>query len=315
MKKFDTLVVGELNVDLILNKIESFPEIGKEKLADEMTLTLGSSAAIFASNLSSLGAKTAFLGKIGKDSFGDLVISSLKEKGVDTDFIGVDESAKTGATIILNFDEDRAMVTHAGAMENLTVGEITDEQLNTAKHMHVSSIFLQPGLKKNITDLFKRAKRLGLTTSLDPQWDPAEKWNLELDKLLPYVDVFLPNEQEIIHLTNEINYEKAVQKILEYANVIVVKRGNKGSVVYHKNLLSNITAFLNTNVVDAIGAGDSFDAGFIFKYVNGELLENCQRFGNITGAVNTTAAGGTTAFKNYETVLKIAKSQFGIDEV
>ena len=315
MNKFDTLVVGELNVDLILNKIESFPEIGKEKLAGEMTLTLGSSAAIFAGNLSSLGAKTAFLGKIGKDSFGDLVVNSLKERGVSTDFIGIDESAKTGATIILNFDEDRAMVTHAGAMENLTVGEITDEQLATAKHMHVSSIFLQPKLKRNINDLFKRAKKIGLTTSLDPQWDPAEKWDLELDKLLPYVDVFLPNEEEIIHLTNEVNFETAVNKIWEFANIIVVKRGNKGSVVYHKNYKSSIPAFLNKNVVDAIGAGDSFDAGFIFKYVNGESLESCQRFGNITGAVNTTAAGGTTAFKNFETVVNIAKNKFGIEEI
>jgi sugar/nucleoside kinase (ribokinase family) len=181
--------------------------------------------------------------------------------------------------------------------------------------MHVSSIFLQPGLKKNITDLFMRAKKLGLTTSLDPQWDPAEKWDLELDKLLPYVDVFLPNELEIRNLTNESDFETAVNNISEFANVIVVKRGNKGSVVYHKNFKSTIPAFLNENVVDAIGAGDSFDAGFIFKYVSGESLENCQRFGNITGAVNTTAAGGTTAFKNYETVVNIAKTQFGINEV
>ncbi len=311
-KKFDVLVVGELNVDLILNKIDSFPEMGKEKLADEMSLTLGSSSAIFASNLSSLGGKVAFSGKIGKDSFGDLVLSSLQEKNVNIDFIITDENSKTGATIVLNYDEDRAMVTHPGAMEKLTVDEISKEQLATAKHLHVSSIFLQPKIKEKVLDLLIKAKKAGMTTSLDPQWDPKEKWDLDLRQLLPFIDVFLPNETEILHLTNQTKVEAALKMLSAYANLIVVKEGSKGSSLLRNGNISFQKSFLNSTVVDAIGAGDSFDAGFILKYTQGESPLECQRFGNLCGAINTTAVGGTSAFRSYDDVMKIAGEKFGV---
>ncbi len=311
-KKFDVLVVGELNVDLILNKIDSFPEMGKEKLAGEMTLTLGSSSAIFASNISSLGAKVSFVGKIGQDSFGDLVLDSLKKKNVNTDFIISDKKSKTGATIVLNYDEDRAMVTHPGAMEELTINDISSEYLSAAKHLHISSIFLQPKIKENILDLLVKAKKAGLTTSLDPQWDPNEKWDIDLRKLLPFIDVFLPNETEVTHLTKEPDVEKALKLLAPFANLIVVKMGSKGSALLRNGNISLQPAFLNEEVADAIGAGDSFDAGFISKFVKGESAIECQRFGNLCGALNTTAAGGTGAFSDYEKMKKIALEKFGM---
>ncbi len=311
-KKFEVLVVGELNVDLILNKIDSFPEMGKEKLADEMTLTLGSSSAIFASNLSSLGVKVGFIGKIGKDSFGDLVLKSLKEKDVNTDFIISDNNLKTGATIVLNYDEDRAMVTHPGAMEELTIDDISSEQIKSAKHLHISSIFLQPKIKDSIIDLLVKAKKAGLTTSLDPQWDPNEKWDIDLRKLLPFIDVFLPNETEIAHLTNEPDTEKSLKMLAPFANLIVVKMGSKGSALLRNGNISIQPAYLNENVVDAIGAGDSFDAGFISKFVHGESPIECQRFGNLCGAINTTAAGGTGAFSDYGKMKESSLKNFGV---
>ncbi|MCB0729530.1 MAG: carbohydrate kinase family protein [Ignavibacteriae bacterium] len=313
-KDFDVIVIGELNVDLILNQIDSFPEIGKEKLADKMDLVLGSSSAIFASNLSSLGAKVSFIGKIGNDIFGNLVLDSLKNKNVNTDLIIIDDELKTGATVVLNFDQDRAMVTHSGAMEHLSIEDIKIEKLKRAKHIHVSSIFLQPELKDNLFVLFKSAKENGLTTSLDPQWDPAEKWDLDLEQLLPYVDVFLPNEVEITKLTQTNKVDESINKIKNFANSIIVKEGNKGSVSYSKNIKLEVAAYLNDNVIDAIGAGDSFDAGFIFKYVSGESIENCQKFGNLTGAINTTSAGGTSAFKNYTQIVELGKNKFGFEE-
>lgn len=231
-KKYDVIVIGELNVDLILNQIDSLPEVGKEILASQMDLVLGSSSAIFASNLSSLGAKVSFLGKIGADSFGDLVIDSLENKGVNTDLIIRDKELKTGATVVLNYGDDRANITYPGAMEYLSIDDITIEKIQEGKHVHISSIFLQPKLKKNIYEIFRFVKRKGLTTSLDVQWDPAEEWDLDLQKLLPYVDVFLPNEQELLNLTKEKELQKAINKIANYGNVIVIKRGSKGSICY-----------------------------------------------------------------------------------
>jgi len=309
-KNFDVIVIGELNVDLIINKINSFPELGKEKLANEMTLTLGSSTAIFASNLSVLGTSVGFIGKIGKDSFGELVIESLNNKKVITDLIIIDNTVKTGATIVLNFNEDRAMITHPGAMERLTINDIKTDDLKRSRHLHFSSFFLQPGINNDTAKLFEMAKELGLTTSLDPQWDPAERWDMDLKNLLPYVDVFLPNITELLNLTRENKVEDAINNIRNYANTVVVKNGNKGSIVFNKDESISREAFLNTNVVDAIGAGDSFNAGFINKYINGSTLEDCQIFGNLIGAVSTTAAGGTGAFNSYDNVKKVSAEKF-----
>ena len=315
MKKnnLDVLAIGELNVDLILNGIDGFAEIGKEKLASNMSLTLGSSTAIFAANLSSLGSKVGFLGKIGKDSFGELVINSLMERGIDTSMVIVEEGIATGATIILNYDEDRAMVTHPGAMDFLTIQDISDEHLMQAKHIHFSSIFLQPGIRNDIHKLFARAKKLGLTTSLDTQWDPAEKWDFDYKSILPNVDVFLPNETELLHLTGTSKINDAFEKLRPYAQNIVVKRGTKGSILHQKNgEILELPAYLNRSVVDAIGAGDSFNAGFIFKFVKGAALQECQDFGNLTGALNTTSAGGTGAFRSKSQIREVAIEKFNI---
>lgn len=311
MKDFDVIVVGELNVDLILNQIDSFPEIGKEILSHQMTLTLGSSSAIFASNLSSLGAKVAFIGKIGTDPFGAVVLQSLQAKGVDTSLILQDATLNTGATVVLNFAEDRAMVTHPGAMNDLRLADISTEQLARARHLHLSSYFLQPGLQPDIANLFALAKTLGLTTSFDTQWDPLESWNIDLRQTLPHVDVFLPNEKELFKLTHKDTLAEAIATLPENTNTVLVKMGNKGSVSWSKGQLLHMAPFLNEEVVDAIGAGDSFNAGFIYKYIQGAPVEECQRFGNLTGAVSTTEAGGTTAFTDYNKIKKIAQEKFG----
>jgi sugar/nucleoside kinase (ribokinase family) len=312
-KKFDILVVGELNVDLILNDIAGFPAMGKEILADEMALTLGSSSAIFASNISTLGASVAFLGKVGQDQFGDLVLDSLKRKNVNTQYIKRSTTAQTGATIVLNYSEDRAMVTHPGAMNELNMNDIPDSQLCTADHLHVSSIFLQPGLLPDIVNLFAKAKVCGMTTSLDMQWDPEEKWNVDFDKLLPFVDIFLPNEKEIMAITQTDNIDKAVAKLLPFAKNIIVKMGSKGSRAYYGNTSIEAEPFLNTNVVDAIGAGDSFNSGFISQYIKKSNLSDCLNYGNIMGAINTTAAGGTGAFTSLVEVKNTAKTNFNFD--
>ena len=309
----DVLVVGELNVDIILNHIDGFPEVGKEILAKQMTVTLGSSSAIFASNLSSLGAKVAFLGKIGNDQFADLIETSLKKKGVETDFIIRSKEYQTGSTIVMNYDMDRANVTYPGAMDHLSAKEVRDDILTEAKHLHVSSIFMQPALKGGLKDLFKRAKEFGLTTSMDPQWDPSEQWNIDLEALLPYVDVFMPNRTELLHLTRTKSVKDGINALKAFANVIVVKDGTNGAALFRNGNIERQPAFLNSEAIDAIGAGDSFDAGFIFKYIQNLPLDECLKFGNLTGAINTTEAGGTTAFESIEKIKEIAQKRFTYD--
>ena len=310
-KEFDVIVVGELNVDLILNDLDRFPEVGKEILARQMTLTLGSSAAIFASNISSLGARVAFIGKIGKDKFGEVVLESLQNNNVDVSMIKMDENCGTGATIVLNVEEDRANTTYPGAMELLTINDISQEDLGRAKHLHFSSFFLQPGMREGVGKLFRTAQELGLTTSFDMQWDPEEEWDLDIADILPHVNVFLPNENELMHLSGKNDLIEAINFIKKYSDVLAIKKGNQGSMVSYRDEIMNLPAYLNKNVVDAIGAGDSFNAGFIFKYILGNSIPDCQQYGNLTGAVSTTAAGGTTAFQNYENFRQKARDVFG----
>jgi sugar/nucleoside kinase (ribokinase family) len=309
-KKFDVLVVGELNVDLILNGMEKFPEVGKEVLAQKMLLTLGSSSAIFASNLSVLGTRVAFCGCIGRDRFADKILADLTDKNVDCSFIIRSETADTGITVALSVQEDRAMITYPGAMNELKASFITDDMLLSARHLHVSSIFLQPALKPGLLALFSRARALGLSTSLDPQWDPAESWDCALKELLPFVSVFLPNIEELKNLTGQPSIEKALSSIKNIAEQVVVKNGNAGAMLWNHQEFLNQSSFLNQEVVDAIGAGDSFNAGYIHQFVRGEVPAVCLEFGALCGAINTTASGGTTAFADHETVEQIALTKF-----
>lgn len=308
--KIDVIVIGELNVDIILNEIESFPAIGKEIIAHLMSVTLGSSSAIFASNLSSFGTAVGFIGKVGDDNFAHVVLESLKRKKVDTSHIMKTTLLSTGATIVLNYDQDRANVTYPGAMNDLCLKDIDFGFLAKARHMHFSSCFLQPGIRKDLITLFRKSKELGLTTSLDPQWDPEEKWDLPLEELLPFVDVFLPNRQEFQFLTRSSSIEEGIWNLKKTAHTIVIKNGIEGSVAWHNNDILIQPAFANEKVVDCIGAGDSFNAGFIHDFIQKKPLEKCLESGSLAGAINTTRAGGTGAFENPEMIREIARGIF-----
>lgn len=309
----DVLVIGELNVDILLNKVRGFPVIGQEILADEMTFTLGSSSAIFAANLASLGVATSFCGMVGTDVFGKYIIAELNKKNVDTQLISEVSKYQTGVTIILNYAQDRANVTHCGAMEHFQISDIPTDKLSQYKHLHLSSYFLQKGLQKDIVHLFKTARAKGLTTSLDIQWDPANDWQFPYKACLPYVDFFMPNETELLALTDTVELSDAFNVLDACSNTIVVKRGDKGALAYNKGAYTEAVPYLHTQFVDAIGAGDSFNAGFIISFLQGKSLHECLMFGNLTGAINTTAPGGTGAFTDRSSFATTARTIFNIE--
>jgi sugar/nucleoside kinase (ribokinase family) len=308
--KFEALVIGELNVDIILNDIEGFPTVGKEIICADMNLVLGSSSAIFASNLSSIGTRVGYIGKLGKDNFSRVVLEGLESAGVDTSGVIRSASLNTGATIVMNYGEDRAMLTYPGAMNSLCFEDINLDVLKNAKHLHFSSFFLQPGIQKEIARIFQIAKESGLTTSMDPQWDPSEKWDMPLDSILPWVDVFMPNKQELLNLTSKNSIPEAIQKIKNYSHALIIKDGSQGAWLWNGKEILFQKSFLNTHPVDCIGAGDSFNAGFIHKFVNGKEVEKCMEFGAIMGALSTTEAGGTKAFENPATIRERVLKKF-----
>ncbi|MDZ7718298.1 MAG: carbohydrate kinase family protein [Balneolaceae bacterium] len=306
-RKIDVLVVGDLNVDLILNKINKPPQIGEEQMAREMDLTMGGSTAIFACNIAKLGSKVEFISKLGDDSFGKFLLNKLRLNHVGIDSIIVDNSLRTGATIILFIDDDRMMVTYPGSMEHLSVDEISNDILRSSKHIHTSAIFFQPLLKKELSQLFERAKNLGVSTSMDTQWDPNELWDVDLENILPNLDFFLPNEEEFIQLTNQADLESALNSVAHHDTCFVIKRGEKGVLMFNNGNRTELKSLPVPNIVDTIGAGDSFNAGFIQAHLKGLELGKCLEFGNKTAAVSTTAPGGISAIKSYNQVLETAK--------
>jgi len=314
MKKYDIAAIGELNVDVILNGIESEPEIGKEKFAQDMTLTLGSSTAIFAANAASLGSKVCFVGMIGRDSFGSLVKTSLEARGVDTSYL-VESDTPTGASICMSYGEDRAVLTYQGSMDIMGFDDMDLSVFDQAKHIHLSSIFMQSGVLRDIDKILNLAAEKGVTVSLDTQWDPIEKWAFDYKRLLPKITVFMPNEKELQNLTGKPDLESAINEVTPYLGcAMMLKCGSDGSILIKKDgERVHLPAFLNKEVVDAIGAGDSCNSGFVSAFVKGFPLEECQRIGNLTGAVNTTAAGGTGAFASLDAVRKVCSERFGQD--
>lgn len=313
-KEFDLMVVGELNVDLIMDRLKNLPELGKEQRAEEMELVMGSSSAIFACNCSSLGLNVAFSGMVGTDMFGKFVMESLSASGVNTDAVIADSRYKTGATVIYNYGNDRMMVTHPGAMEHLTVEDIPDTLFDRSRHLHTSSIFFQPGIRKDLVKLFRRAKSHGLSTSMDAQWDPDEKWDLDLRSILPHLDFFLPNDQELMHLTRSDSVEEALDKLKPHSTVIVVKMGVRGSVMQVDGERTWLPPYHVPDFSDAIGAGDSYNAGFIRSWLHRKPLEECMKLGNMTAAVSTTAYGGTAAIRSLEQVIQKAENYQLMDQ-
>ncbi|MFA5970752.1 MAG: carbohydrate kinase family protein [Lentimicrobiaceae bacterium] len=297
MKKLDVVVIGELNVDLILTGLPSIPEMGQCKLSKDMHFTLGSASAIFASNIARLGLNVGFVGKIGGDFLGDFILQSLNNRNVDTSQIIKDNNAKTGISVSLSSPDNYAMASYAGVRESFRLSDIDFDYVSKAKHLHMSSYYLQTGMQEGCSELFRRAKEMGLTTSLDPDSDPYDRWDTSIFEILKHVDIFLPNEKEAFNISKCNNIESALDLLNLAVNTIVIKTGKHGAWAKNHQKTIHLDGF-KIDVVDTTGAGDSFNSGFIYKYLKGSDIADCTLWGNACAAISTTQLGGTTVFPN-----------------
>lgn len=293
-KKFDLVVVGEINPDLVLS-CKLLPEFGQiEKYIDDCNLSIGSSSVIFACGVARLGLKVAFIGKVGDDYFGHYILNAMQDYGMDVSGVVITSKIKTGLSVILNNESDRAILTFLGTISELRFEEINTEIIKNARHLHLGSYFMLDKLRPDIYKLFKIAKQTGLSTSLDTNFDPLQKWGKGLKKTLKNTDMFFPNERELKSIvgTNELDY--AIQELSSEVSYLAVKLGPKGAVATF-NGEKEFAPALNLKVVDTIGAGDSFDAGFVFGYLNGWNLNKCLRAACICGSLSTRSIGGTNS--------------------
>jgi len=293
-RDFDLLVVGDLNADLILcGDVE--PTFGQvEKLIDDATLTLGGSTAIFACGAARLGLRVALVGKVGDDEFGRFIVREMNTRGVNTEGVATDPQVKTGLTVILSHGNDRAMLTYSGSISALRFAEIDRALIARARHLHVASYFLLDALRPDIPALFDLARVSGLTVSLDTNYDPTEKWNSGLADALRRADVFLPNETELHAIAGIADTEAALEWLASGGAMVAVKCGARGAMARRGSERASAQALV-VDVVDTTGAGDTFDAGFIFGYLAGWELARALRLGCVCASLSTRAAGGTAA--------------------
>ena len=295
--QFDLSVVGELNLDLVLYGLPERLELDREHLATDLGLTLGSSSAIFAHNFAMLGNRVGFSSAIGDDPLGGLCLARLAESGADVSRVRRFISKQTGLTVILPRPHKRYILTYPGVMAEMRFEDLDLNYIFNARHLHLSSYFLQRALRPRVPELFRLAKQEGLTTSLDTNDDPDGLWESDVLDAIKFVDVLLPNEDEACRLADCRDPMAAVEKLSEKVPFLVIKRGEKG-VLARKGRESFVALPPRVETVDTIGAGDSFDAGFLHQFIRGASLEQCLRYGNLSGALSTTRQGGTEAFRD-----------------
>jgi sugar/nucleoside kinase (ribokinase family) len=276
------LVVGEINVDLVLQGYHDFPAPGREVLVDDFEMVLGSASAICAMGLARLGTSVAFLGKVGDDSWGRFCLDALSGRGIEVSRVVRDRTIKTGLTVAITGPSDRALVSFLGSIRALTAADVDDSAFAGFTHLHASSYFLQEGLRPGLRDVFARARRRGLSTSLDPGFDPSRTWGEDLRDTLPEVDLFFPNEVEL----------EGLHRLENGGTRTVAKLGGEGAAVLEGGQVVRVAA-LPIDPLDTTGAGDSFDAGFLHGWLGRAPLAECLRLGTACGALSTRGLGGT----------------------
>lgn len=306
-RRFDLLVAGELNPDIIAVGPTANPVFGQaETIVDAIRLEIGSSSAIVACGAARLGLRTAFVGVVGDDPFGRFMLEALVARGIDVSACRVDPTVPTGATVVLSHGADRAILTAIGAIDRLRARDIPRDLLAASRHLHVGSTYLQPDLVADLPGLFAEARVAGTTTSFDCNWDPSGEWDGGIDALLRSTDVFLPNLEEARRITGRTASPAAATELLRraaegrepgYPFTLAMKQGAAGAMALRGAWEYEVTeaASLPVEVVDSTGAGDSFDAGFLYGFIGGWPLAATLDLAVACGSLSVAGIGGTTA--------------------
>ncbi len=298
----DVLVAGEINPDLILTgNVE--PEFGQvEKLVDGAALSIGSSSAIFACGAARLGLKVGFVGVCGDDVLGHFMLAELQRHGVDISNAIIRPGGKTGLSVILNRSCDRAILTFEGLIPALQASDIPFPLLQQARHVHVASYFLQKGLQADLPALFRNAHSAGLTTSLDTNYDPSGQW-AAMGELLCETDIFLPNDAEALSISRADDLETAAQQLAQQVGLVAIKLGSEGGLACQAGRMVRAGA-IPVEALDSVGAGDSFDAGFVYGYLNQWPLGESLRLACACGSLSMRERGGTDGQPTLEEALR-----------
>jgi sugar/nucleoside kinase (ribokinase family) len=298
----DVLVVGDANPDLLLTG-DTVPRFGQaEQLLDRADLVLGGSAAIVACGLAKLGISTALAAVVGADQFGAFVVDQLQKANVCTSFVAENNGSPTGLSVVLSQPHDRGILTLPGTIPQLTADAVRRAvEACSPRHVHVASYYLQPSLAAELPALLAWLAERGIRVSLDTNWDPAGAW-LGLERILPFVSVFMPNREEALAIAAVIaghpvdDLDEAGAVLSRLGCRVVVKSGADGGYAFDAGERSGWAAGLTVDVTDTTGAGDSFDAGYLAACIRGVEAEDARlRWAAIAGSLSVRGIGGTGA--------------------
>lgn len=304
----DVVVVGDCNPDIVLSDQDAKVEFGQhETLFERGRLAVGGSGSITACACARLGLRTAFAGAVGTDALGDYMVSELVSRGVDVAPCVRLPDVPTGFSVIISRGQDRAILTHLGAIPWLTAGQLPLDVLRGARHVHLSSYFLLTELRPALASLFEDLRACGVTVSLDTNWDPAQVWDSGLPGVLPHVDVFLPNAAEACAIAGTPDVEEAVTALARTVPTVVAKLGADGALLVRDGRVYRHPGH-PVEALDTTGAGDAFNAGFLRHWLAGRAPLECLEFANSVAALSTQGVGAVAAQPDLATAERLAHS-------
>ncbi|KDO35323.1 hypothetical protein SPRG_00172 [Saprolegnia parasitica CBS 223.65] len=299
-------VVGDAFVD-VLAGIDALPQWGQDTpCAEAIQMQPGGSALNTATQLANLGGSAvAYFSAMGADGFGDMLALHLAKHNVKS-FAPQLASHPTGVCIVLTGQGDRAFVTHYGAAHAFAKQHIPMDRLLEAQHIHVGGFYSCIGLLPDLACILEAAKVKGITISLDTNYDGSEAWT-QLDAILPLLDVFLPNEVEAMKISKTSSVDAALDYFASLPNgpkLTVIKVGSDGAraitgqtkTVWHHPCFP-------TTLLDATGAGDAFNAGFLHAWTaDASDVHRALRYGCALGSACVSRLGACTQLPSPETI-------------
>lgn len=312
MRGFDLVALGEVAVDLLLAGVDRIPrrwsELGRMRAAG---IFAAGSAGYVAQCFSRLGGRAAIVGRIGDDTAGRIAVEGFRECGVSTRDLVVDRTAETEvSTVIVYNDGNKSSV--VSKVPPLRLDKLDMRCLKGAKAFHIGGYLVLPDLwGKNILRWIKLAKREGALVSLDPQMSATGQWSRPFDRIIEHLDVLLLDEVEAKKISRKKRTLDAVESLLSKgALTVAVKAGKKGCVIGQSDRIRSIEPF-KTRPISTIGAGDAFDAAFIYASLQGWTIERTAQFSNAVAALSMTKLGCMNAIPRARRARKITESYYG----
>ena len=323
MKKYDVTALGELLID--------FTENGRSAQGNlTFEANPGGAPCNVLAMLSKLGNRTAFIGKVGDDFFGNQLRDAITEVGIDASYLLKDEVHTTLALVhnCPDGDRDFSFYRNPGADMMLTEDEVPEELIQNSKIFHFGTLSMTHEVVRRATrKALDIAKNAGVMISFDPNlrpplWDSLETAREQVLYGLGFCDVLKISDNEIEWLTGENDYTAGVEWICERYDIplILVSMGRDGSRAYYdggssKKIMVEEKAFLQKNTVDTTGAGDTF-FGCILHYLckydindlNEDLLSEMLRFANTAASIVTTRKGALRVMPDVSEVKLLLKA-------